>query len=67
MRSRREGEAPAEPQRLGRSLALPINNQFNVLAISEKCQKIHSEKDFVGLETFHFTNPIHDQAFWLID
>jgi len=36
MISRREGEAPAEPQWLGRSLALPITNQFEALAISEK-------------------------------
>jgi len=38
MRSRREGEAPAEPQWLGSSLALPITNHFNALAISEECQ-----------------------------
>jgi len=36
---RREGKAPAKPQWLGGSLALPITNQFNELAISEACRK----------------------------
>jgi len=40
MRSRREGEAPAEPLWIRRSLALPIANQFNELATSEEFLKI---------------------------